>query len=595
MSKFWYGALILCGVLSLNSCNNGNITNNQVQDVQFQVLGTKQIQTSVGGERDTNVLITSNKKINNLVIDNLNSEIQSNQGWSLSKDFTCNSITPQKPCVLSLKYSPTTANQTGKLHFNYSYGGSHNVNERNLLRLTQSLVSSLTSTTSGTAEITYTSTTGNNVNASVTPNAQIIELLGLSQSVNILFTPDSDEVATNLIVTSNLSSLSTSYAGWSSSANSFSCATVNNSCSLTLAYTPTASTQSGTLVLNYTYYNNKNDLITATINIPYSTVTWSSSYSSTNVQYITANTVSAQNTDMDGIYPAVSSSLGIYLGDDSALGYLGPISQLGPLGPLGPLGSNTWNTSAWIFDNYTWADYYDKIYGPLSADGPLGENGPYTTSSYYSGSLFTNNQFAANTRAFGLWSILGPIGPLGAVGPLGALGPNGATGYTTNESGAYINTSSEVVRSISVPYNSSTNRTFDLYENYTQAYATQMPDNDTSFMVVGNLGNNTINSYTITSAQDQIVSALVVPNSTIDTDIIYVGIYTTDGKLIALSNSNLYINYVMFTASANTSYIVKVTAAEDTISTAYRLYVTGSYDYLNEYYIQGDYINQASL
>ena len=66
VSKFWCGALILCGVLSLNSCNNGNVTNSQVQDVQFQVLGTKQIQTSVGGERDANILITSNKKINNL-------------------------------------------------------------------------------------------------------------------------------------------------------------------------------------------------------------------------------------------------------------------------------------------------------------------------------------------------------------------------------------------------------------------------------------------------------------------------------------------------------------------------------------------------
>ncbi len=390
-----------------------------------------------------------------------------------------------------------------------------------------------------------------------------------------------------------MSELSTNNLGWSGP-SSFSCSSIKSSnCILTLTYAPTKTTESGNLDLAYTYTNSKNETISATISMPYLALSWGSAYSSSYIQYISAVTVANQNTDMDGIYPAVESDLSLYLSTDSALGYLGPISQLGPLGPLGPLaGSNTWNYSAWIFDNYTWQDYYDSIYGPLSAAGPLGENGPYTSSNYYNGSVFTSNQFAANTRAFGLWSILGPIGPLGAVGPLGALGPNGSTGYVTNESGAYINSSGSVVRSISVPYSSTENRTFDLYENYTQSYAMQMPDNDTSFMVVGNLGNNTSNSYTINSSQDQIVTALVVPNATDVTNIMYVGIYTTDNQLIALSDSNLYINYVEFTAPANTSYIVRVTSAADTISTAYRLYVTGSYSYLNEYYISGDYINQ---
>lgn len=583
------GIVLACAFL-LVSCV-GNSSNETSKNVNIQVIGTNQVNVVSGGLRDVELLITSKKKISNFNFDNIASELSIHSGWSLVSGGHCATITPQKPCLLSLRYAPTRQNQSGVLHLNYTYN-SPNINQQSSLQSigTQNLNS--TSTVSDSVTISYTSTSGNNVNANVTPDAQIIELVGLSQAVNISFATDNNESANNLTVTTSLSGLS---GGWSSSESSLTCKKVDSSCILNLSYTPTVSGQSGTLTIAYTYYNNLGVQVSSTINIPYSSIKWGSSYSSTSIQYITANSVSAQNANMANIYPAVPSGLGVYLGSDSALGYLGPISQLGPLGPLGPLGSNTWDTTAWVYDDYTWADYYNYIYGPLSAAGPLGENGPYTTDAYYNGVLFTRNQFAANTRAFGLWSILGTIGPLGAVGALGALGPNGATGYAVNESGAYVDSSNQVVRSVSVPYNSSSSRTFDLYENYTQAYATQMPDNDTSFMVVGSLGLNSSNSYTITSSQDQIVSALVVPDSTIDTNIMYVGVYTTDGQLIALSNSDLYINYVMFTASANTSYVVKITASPDTISNAYRLYVTGSYDYLNEYYIQGDYIDEVSI
>lgn len=593
MNRILVCVLVIVSSIAISSCNSGN-DNNAVKpaNVNFKVFGTQQIQTVAGGSRDVTLMVAADKNLNNFNIDNLDHELQVNSDWSLAESFQCEQVSPQKPCVLLLKYSPTTENQSGKLNFDYSYDGDdHLVNNQ------KTALKSTTSPSAGSATITYSSTTGSNVNANIVPNAQIVELIGLSQNVTISFIPDSSKSATNLTLTTNLSTLSKTNPGWSSSVSSLSCSTVSSSnCSINLTYTPTTSKESGTLVLNYTYYNSSNTLVSASINIPYSPTNWGSNYSSNNVQYITANTVSAQNTSMSGIYPAVESSLSLYLSSASALGYLGPISQLGPLGPLGPLaGSNSWNTSAWIFGGYTWANYYNQISGPLSAAGPLGANGPYTTTSYYNGSLFNSNQFAANTRAFGLWSILGPIGPLGAVGPLGALGPNGATGYTTNGSGAYVNVAESVIRSVSVPYNSTSNRTFDLYENYTQSYATQMPNNDTSFMVVGSLGGNSSNSYTITSSQNQIVSALVVPNYTLGTNIMYVGIYTTSGKLIALSNSNSYINYVMFTATAGTSYIVKVTGYSLNISNAYRLYVTGSYSYLNEYYIQGNYINNTSI
>jgi hypothetical protein len=329
--------------------------------------------------------------------------------------------------------------------------------------------------------------------------------------------------------------------------------------------------------------------------IPYQGLNWGSSYSNSNIQYMTASTVEVQNTNMSGIYPAVDSNLSIYLGVNSALGYLGPISQLGPLGPLGPLGTNLWNPSAWISGAYSWNSYFSMINGPLSDSGPLGQNGPYTDASYYNGTIFNTNQFAANTRNFGLWSILGATGPLGAVGALGPLGTIGSTGLLRNGvTGQFTNTSGNVVRTLSVPYNSNTSRLFDVYENYAQNFASQMPDNDTSFMVEGNLGYNASNSYTINSSQDQIVTVLAVPDTTIMSDIIYVGVYTTSGKLIALSNSNSYINYVEFTAPKG-SYVVKITKSALSLSSVYRLYVTGSYTYLNQYYIHGGYIKTAKL
>jgi hypothetical protein len=310
---------------------------------------------------------------------------------------------------------------------------------------------------------------------------------------------------------------------------------------------------------------------------------------------MTASTVEAQNTNMKGVYPAVDSDLSIYLGVNSALGYLGPISQLGPLGPLGPLGTNLWSPSAWISGAYSWNSYFSTINGPLSASGPLGQNGHYTDANYYNGSIFSINQFAANTRNFGLWSILGATGPLGAVGALGPLGTIGATGLVRNSAtGQFTNTSGNVVRSLSVPYNSKTSRTFDVYENYTQSFATQMVDNDTSFMVEGSLGFNASNSYTINSSQNQIVTVLTVPDTTLMSDIIYVGVYTTSGKLIALSNSDSYINYVEFTAPKG-SYVVKITKSALSLSSVYRLYVTGSYTYLNQSYIKGAYIKTAKL
>ena len=66
------------------------------------------------------------------------------------------------------------------------------------------------------------------------------------------------------------------------------------------------------------------------------------------------------------------------------------------------------------------------------------------------------------------WAATGPLGAVGALGPLGTIG---ATGLVRNPAtGQFTNTSGNVVRSLSVPYNGKTSRSFDVYENYAQKF-----------------------------------------------------------------------------------------------------------------------------
>lgn len=586
----------VCSVFALVACNSGNnsTVNNEYTppasaSIQFTVMGTQEVNASIDGSRAVDVLVSSHNNLSNFKFDNLSELLAANPSWVQTGEFNCPTLSVDQSCILSLTYSPRALSHSGKLAIKYSY-----VVDSSDALSTTGKTSTSSGSQSGSLNLDYTATNTNNVNATINPSPPIQELIGLNQSVVITFSSDNIKNATNLQITSGLSNLPVANAGWSGPSQ-FSCASLQQSCVLTLSYAPTLVSQSGTVNLSYSYTNSDGSISNATIVIPYQGLNWGSSYSNSNIQYMTASTVEVQNTNMSGIYPAVDSNLSIYLGVNSALGYLGPISQLGPLGPLGPLGTNLWNPSAWISGAYSWSSYFSMINGPLSDSGPLGQNGPYTAASYYNGTIFTTNQFAANTRNFGLWSILGATGPLGAVGALGPLGTIGSTGLLRNGvTGQFTNTSGNVVRTLSIPYNSNTSRSFDVYENYAQNFASQMPDNDTSFMVEGSLGYNASNSYTINSSQDQIVTVLAVPDTTIMSDIIYVGVYTTSGKLIALSNSNSYINYVEFTAPKG-SYVVKITKSALSLSSAYRLYVTGSYTYLNQYYIHGGYIKTAKL
>lgn len=573
-------SFILSSIVFLVSCGGSSSTPNN--PISMSIVGSENIKTKIGASREVKLMFSSSEPITNFQFTNLSQIVQDYSSITVLHPIVCNQLSKTKTCTIDLLYQPKSIADSGKITLQYTY----NKIKTDQKSQHRSLLSS--TTTSGSSSTTLTATTTNNVNANLTPNSPIEELIGLSQVVSINFATDSG-TATNLSITSGLSGS----AGWTMP-SSFSCSSLD-SCTLNLTYTPTAISQAGTLSLAYSYTNSSGDIATATVSIPYLALTWGSNYTSSGMQYMSASTVEALNEVVSDIHPAISSSLIPYLDSDSALGYLGPISSFGPLGPLGALsGDSSWSTAIWNSMTgltSSWTDYFNSISGPLSSSGPLGENGPYTTGNYYNGSVFTSNEFAANTRNFGLWSILGPTGPLGAVGPLGPLGPIGATGYTTNANGSFVDSDNQVVTQVSVPYDPTTSRVFDLYENYTQSYAESSTTNDTSFMVIGNLGASSSNSYTINSGQDQIVSVLVVPNSTTVTNIMFVGVYNSDGSLIALSNSLLYVNYVMFTAMANTAYTVKITQYADNLSSAYRLFVTGSYSYLNEYYINGNYIS----
>lgn len=339
--------------------------------------------------------------------------------------------------------------------------------------------------------------------------------------------------------------------------------------------------------------------------LPADASTWERDYSAGHLYYTSSSLVNSLNGDVSSISPLIDDSkipygtARYYLSDSGPLGIYGPFAPYGPLGINGPVGYNIWNPSYWISGWMDWSDWAEDMTGmggPLSEKGPLGENGPLG-NVYYDGVVFELNDFARHSRALGVWSPLGPIGPLGALGPLGPLGPIGAHGYKTNSHGEYMN-NGQVVRNCTVWYNSArtVQRTYELYENYTEDFAKNMSDNDTSFMVEGtDNAFDRIDSYTFTSAQDQLVTLVVV-----NTNLAWVGddydIVVTDQNGNVLITSNGYANrveWIQLKVPAGTTLNVEVKLVSPLaplLFTSYRLFVTGSTQYLNMTEISGDHI-----
>lgn len=212
-----------------------------------------------------------------------------------------------------------------------------------------------------------------------------------------------------------------------------------------------------------------------------------------------------------------------YLRRVSALGYYGPIGPYGPLGILGPLGDGAWNPELYVSGSFAWADWSEELTangGPLSAAGPLGSGGPLNPSFWSE-----DTSFVAHLQPGGLFAVLGPVGLTGALGPLGPLGPVGAHGYVREEGGEYWPESGEChdapegaeappCRLIEVEWEAGGERfVYELFERYDESHAARMEDNDTSFMVQGEVevGGSDVDHFEMRSREDQWVTVAVVP------------------------------------------------------------------------------------
>jgi len=171
-------------------------------------------------------------------------------GWnSASNAFNCAQVSLGNGCQLQLSYAPSTVS-SDTLVLNYQYtdnGGT----ARN-----------------GSVSIDYAATSHNNLTATASPSGQINATVGAgSQPVNITFTTDDGNSASNVAMNTDLTALPT---GWSSATPHFTCATANtgNGCQLSLTYSPSV-IGSGTLTLDYGYNDNAGTAQVGHATIPY--------------------------------------------------------------------------------------------------------------------------------------------------------------------------------------------------------------------------------------------------------------------------------------------------------------------------------------
>ena len=175
-------------------------------------------------------------------------------GWkSASKTFTCGNVSTGNGCQLHLTYAPT-ALTGGTLSLSYSYTNGAGAAQNGLLN------------------IAYTATTNDSVVGTAAPSGQINAIVGSgSQVVAVTFTTNDGRPATALVLTTSLATLP---AGWTSTDPSFTCSGVSTGtgCQLPLTYAPTAA-GNGTLLLNYSYMNNADELKTGSVSIDYRATT----------------------------------------------------------------------------------------------------------------------------------------------------------------------------------------------------------------------------------------------------------------------------------------------------------------------------------
>jgi hypothetical protein len=169
-------------------------------------------------------------------------------GWtSTASSFSCSGLSSGNGCQLSLTYAPPAAG-SGTLTLNYAYK-----NDAGMAK-------------TGSLNIPYRATTNDNIVGTPLPNSLAV-ITGSSTAVNVTFTTDDGNLASNLSVTSGLGTLP---SGWTSTSSSFACSAVSTGtgCQLSLIYAPTA-VGTGTLSLNYSYNDDSGTAKSGSVNIPY--------------------------------------------------------------------------------------------------------------------------------------------------------------------------------------------------------------------------------------------------------------------------------------------------------------------------------------
>jgi hypothetical protein len=169
-------------------------------------------------------------------------------GWTGPATTTCATVSAGNACTLSWSYMPTVPDN-GTLEIDYAYSND-----------------------SGTAKmasfnIPYSATANDSIVGTVTPSAVPINVVFPgSQPVWVTFTTNDTFVASNLLVTTDLTALP---PGWSVSSPNFSCAAISTGtgCQLSLTYSPTTNHDNATLQLVYTYNNNAGTAMQGSVNI----------------------------------------------------------------------------------------------------------------------------------------------------------------------------------------------------------------------------------------------------------------------------------------------------------------------------------------
>ncbi|CAB3787493.1 hypothetical protein LMG28138_02432 [Pararobbsia alpina] len=170
-------------------------------------------------------------------------------GWSVdTSSLPCASLTTGTSCQLGLSYAPTAARPSSTLTLGYSYTNNAGQAE------------------AGTVNIPYIAMAPSTVVATPTPAGPVSAFVGANALVTVAFNSSDGSTDTNLRITSALP------VGWSQVSSTLPCAAVvaNGACTLALTYTPTVTTASSNLVLQYAYTDNSGQPQTSSLTIAYS-------------------------------------------------------------------------------------------------------------------------------------------------------------------------------------------------------------------------------------------------------------------------------------------------------------------------------------